>query len=63
MEIITGPESEIDGILLEWPKFDERTKTNQTHDEPFNDRVPLRERVKTIKLNQNLGDGTSRQQR
>ena len=55
MEIITGPESKSDGIILECPKFDERMKTNQKHNEPCNDKVPLKEQVKTIKLKSKSG--------
>jgi hypothetical protein len=55
MEIITGPESETDGIFLEWSKFDERTKANQKNNEPNNDKVLFKEQVKTILLRSTSG--------
>jgi hypothetical protein len=52
-EIITGNKEDIDGILLDWTKFDERTKTDQ--DEGTNNEQLRPERVKTIKVKSKSG--------
>jgi hypothetical protein len=52
-EIILGNEEDIDGILLDWTRFNKRTKTDQ--DEGTSNKQLRPEHVKTIKVKSKVG--------